>query len=322
MSTSVSQITADDILRFKQTGHRFVGGSVYEQMDTLWAIAAGMEIVLIGDSLANIKLGYDKTADVSMDEMLTFTKACLRAAAMARRHHSEVQLPLFVFDIPYCRMHSPGAVVTACEEAQAATRHLDVPFGAVKIEVHQDDVDWRAKLAALRLTKIPFIVHIGYTPQVQKQIDQKIVQGKTAQGAVTLAELVCDLQDSGAFALFVESVPWQLGKIVTANSRLPVISLGAGPHAHGQWIMVSDVLGITDSYFRLLKRNRPVFSPLTTTGEALEQRLAALVNKARSGEFPVIGEHTYALPAASSAEIIERVEDVFRRLGRQAPATG
>ena len=300
-------VTSHMLAEFKNQRRLFVGGSVYDQMETIWAVLAGMEVLLIGDSLANIKLAYPKTSDVSMNVMIMFAGAVLRGAEMVKRVHPDISLPLFVFDVPFCQMSSPELVLDACRQAFSIEAGPHARIGAVKIEIHKADPDWQEKVGALKRERIPFIVHIGYTPQAEKQVDKNIVQGKTVEGALYLAKIMKEVQSCGAFAVFIEAIPWQVAQILTQYSTLPVIGLGAGPHTDCIWIMISDVLGITQSYFALEGRKNPVFSPITFHKQGLQKALSEMVQKARSRQYPVVGHHTYNLRPEKSEEIIDAV---------------
>jgi 3-methyl-2-oxobutanoate hydroxymethyltransferase len=189
---------------------------------------AGIDIILVGDSLAQVVLGYDSTVPVTVDEMLHHLKAVRRATHRA----------LLVADLPYGAYHLGRA-----ESLRSSIRFVkEGGAEAVKLEGGRK----RAKLvAALVQAEIPVMGHIGLTPQSVHSMGGYRVQGKTLDSATELLADAQALEDAGAFALVLEGIPRELAALVTRRLRVPTIGIGAGPECDGQVLVIHDLLGMS-----------------------------------------------------------------------------
>jgi len=187
---------------------------------------AGVEMIIVGDSLANVVLGYDDTNKISMNEMLIFTSAVARA----------VQRALVVCDMPF--MSYQKDISSAMENIGNAIKS---GANAVKIEGSGEYVESVIK----RCTEvgIPVVAHIGFTPQSINAIGGHYIQGKTYDGAVELLDKAKRLEASGAFAIVLELMPEECAKYITENLCIPTISCGAGRFCDGQVLVSDDVFG-------------------------------------------------------------------------------
>ncbi|BBB91955.1 MAG TPA: 3-methyl-2-oxobutanoate hydroxymethyltransferase [Methylomusa anaerophila] len=188
---------------------------------------AGIDMLLVGDSLGNVVLGYESTLPVTMDEMIHHVKAVSRGAKRA----------MIVADMPFMSYQ-----VSAAEALRNAGRFLkETAAQAVKIEGGQEMV---AAIKSLVQAGIPVMGHLGLTPQSVHQLGGYKVQGKSEQAAKKLLEDAKALETGGVFALVLECVPSPLARIITESAGIPTIGIGAGPYCDGQVLVINDLLGI------------------------------------------------------------------------------
>lgn len=226
-SQAVSKITVPSLLDRKLRGERIVCLTAYDYPTARLVDEAGVDVLLVGDSLAQVVLGYDSTIPVTLDEMLHHLRAVRRAVRRA----------LLVIDLPYGTYHASEA-----EALSAGIRALKDGAEAVKVE------GGRRRAALIRRmveAEIPVMGHIGLTPQSVHSLGGYRVQGKTFESA---HELIADAQaveDAGAFALVLEGIPRELATLITARLRIPTIGIGAGPDCDGQILVLHDLLGLS-----------------------------------------------------------------------------
>lgn len=208
--------------------------SVMTAYDYPWAKlvdGAGIDIVLVGDSLGMVVLGYPDTVSVTMEEMIHHTKAAVRG----------VERALVVADMPFGSYNSsiPAAI-------NNATRMLkEGRADAVKIE---GGVDMAATVAAIVRAGIPVQGHIGLTPQTATSLGGFKVQGKSAQAAKQLLEDARALEEAGCFSMVLEAIPAPLAEHITREVGIPTIGIGAGPACDGQVLVIHDLVGLYDRF--------------------------------------------------------------------------
>ena len=192
---------------------------------------AGVDIVLVGDSLANVVLGLDSTTQVGMPEMLTAAKAVSRAVKNA----------LVIGDMPY-----DSYQVNIKDSLKNARRFIEeAGCDAIKLEwfnqCHQVSEE-------IIKAGIPVMGHIGLTPQTAEKLGGFKVQGKDAQTARKLIDEAKELEELGCFAIVLECVPDKIAEIITRSLKIPTIGIGAGVHCDGQVLVINDMLGLFDRY--------------------------------------------------------------------------
>lgn len=224
---AVSKITVPLILERKLHGERITCLTAYDYPTARLVDEAGIDMILVGDSLAQTVLGYESTVPLTADEMLHHLKAARRAVRRA----------LFIADLPYGTYHTEtsGAV-------EVGIRYLkEGGAEAVKLEGGRR----RAKvIRRLVEAEIPVMAHIGLTPQSVHSQGGYRVQGKTVESA---GEILADAQaveDAGAFAVVLEGLPRELAAIITQRLRIPTIGIGAGPDCDGQVLVFNDLVGL------------------------------------------------------------------------------
>ena len=255
----------------KRLGEPIVMVTAYDYPSAQVAEAAGVDMVLVGDSGAMTVLGYPSTVPVSTEEMLML-------AAAARRG---LQTPLLVGDLPF------GSYETSDEQAIATAQRFVKEAGcdAVKLERGGTSVQ-RAR--AIVDAGIPVVGHIGLTPQTATALGGYRAQGRTAERALNVARDAIALERAGCFALVIEAIPAAVTEALMSRLEIPVIGIGAGPATDGQVLVFHDLLGIYDGHApRFAKRY----------GELRDQMVAgvaAYASEVRSRAFPA-PEHMYSI---------------------------
>jgi 3-methyl-2-oxobutanoate hydroxymethyltransferase len=261
-----------ELADMKSRGERIVMVTAYDFPSGRLADAAGIDIVLVGDSAAMTILGHDSTVPATMDEMVILTRAAARGA---RR-------PLVLADMPF------GSFQISDEEAvRNAVRFVkEAGADAVKVEGAGPTV---SRVLALVGAGIPVMGHIGLTPQSATMLGGFRAQGRTAAKARQLVEDARTLEQAGCFALVLEAVPAPVAARITETLSIPTIGIGSGPDCDGQVLVYHDLLGLYQGRSpRFVKR----YAELAATIQQALERYAADV---RSGSFPE-DEHTYSIP--------------------------
>ncbi|WP_420416925.1 3-methyl-2-oxobutanoate hydroxymethyltransferase [Pacificispira sp.] len=276
---------------YKRDGRKFAMLSVYDCPTARIAAAAGIETLLVGDSLAMTVLGHPDTVSVTTEEMLHHVKAVSRGAGTS----------MVVADMPFLSYQtSPRDAVLNAGRFMKEGR-----ADAVKIECGRNAAP---TVAAIHDAGIPIVAHIGLTPQSAGQLGGLKVQGKTVDTALKLIDDARAYQDAGAFAILMECVPAEIARLVSDALDVPTISYGAGPHCDCQGLVSSDVLGLFDAF--LPKFSRRYAELATDIGKALSSYHADVV----AGRFPAT-ENCYGLPADILEELAVRLDE--RNGGRQ-----
>jgi 3-methyl-2-oxobutanoate hydroxymethyltransferase len=220
--------TVLDVQRFKDEGRRFAMLTAYDFLSAQILDEAGIPILLVGDSLGMVMLGYPTTLPVTLDEMIHHAKAVARGSGQA----------LLVGDMPFMSYHASieQAITSAGRFLQEGGMH------AVKLEGGGRIVEMTRRLTALG---IPVMGHLGLTPQFVHQMGGFKVQGKTETQAARILADAKDLEQAGAFSLVLEGVPNSLANRVTGALHIPTIGIGAGPGTDGQVLVLHDMLGLT-----------------------------------------------------------------------------
>jgi len=232
---------------------------------------AGVDVILVGDSLGMVVLGYDSTLPVTLEEMLHHTRAVRRGTRRA----------LVVADMPYGSYHTDTA-----ESLRNAVRFVkEAGAEAVKMEGGERRLELIARLTE---AEIPVMAHIGLTPQSVNALGGYRVQGKTADAAEQLLRDARAVEAAGAFAVVLEAVPRELAAQITRELRIPTIGIGAGPDCDGQILVVHDLLGLTF-------QQTPKFArQYANIGEVISSAVREYCEDVRSGDFPCDAESYHA----------------------------
>lgn len=268
-SSNGPPVSVHDLRGFKERGERFAMLTAYDYLTARALAEAGIPVLLVGDSLGMVVLGYDSTVPVTVDEMLHHTRAVRRGAGRA----------LVVGDMPF--MSYQGSLE---EGLRNAGRFLkEGGASAVKLEGGGRVVDLTARLTE---SGVPVMAHLGLTPQSVNQFGGYKVQGRDHAAADRMVDDALSLADAGSFAIVLEAVPAELGRRVTDAVPVPTIGIGAGPHTDGQVLVIHDLLGLTSGRLpRFVKQYADLRSVVTDAVKAFSAEVA-------SGDYPG-PEHTY-----------------------------
>jgi 3-methyl-2-oxobutanoate hydroxymethyltransferase len=268
-STPPKRVRVHHLRAMKERGERFAMLTSYDQMTAEIFDAAGVPVLLIGDSAANNVLGYDTTLPVSVDEMIPLVRAVSRGARRA----------LVVADLPF------GSYQASAEQALATSVRFMKEAGAhaVKLEGGAAVVP---QVRALVTAGIPVMAHIGFTPQSEHGLGGYRVQGRGAEGDRLVADAVA-LAEAGAFAVVLEMVPAEVAKRVTGELPVPTIGIGAGVDCDGQVLVWQDMAGLRSGPMpRFVKQYADLRGILTDAARAYAADVAA-------GTFPAT-EHSFS----------------------------
>jgi 3-methyl-2-oxobutanoate hydroxymethyltransferase len=273
------KVSAPSLRASKQRGERLVCLTAYDYPTARIVDEAGTDIILVGDSLGNVVLGYGNTVPVTLEEILIHLKAVRRA----------VQRALLVADMPYGTFH------TGDDDAVRNALRLVKEGGAeaIKLEGGHKRVSLVKRLVD---EEISVMGHIGLTPQSINQLGAYRVQGKTAKTAQQLIDDAKALEDAGAFAVVLEVVPREIARIITESISIPTIGIGAGVHCDIQVLVLHDMLGL--SFGKLARFVRPY----ANLHEVITDAVTKYADDVRNGTYPSEAE-SYALPADAAEEL-------------------
>lgn len=267
------KVSAPSLKASKQRGERLVCLTAYDYPTARIIDEAGIDIILVGDSLGNVILGYGNTVPVTLDEIVMHTKAVRRA----------VQRALLVADMPYGSFH------TGEDDAVRNALRLVKEAGAeaVKLEGGRKRIHLVKRLVD---EEIAVMGHIGLTPQSINKLGAYRVQGKTVATAQELIDDARALQDAGAFAIVLEVVPREIAKLITETLTIPTIGIGAGADCDIQVLVLHDMLGL--SFGKLARFVRPYADLHQTMTDAVTR----YADDVRNGTYPSEAE-SYSLPS-------------------------
>lgn len=259
----MKKVTTRTLAKMKQeqtpitmmTAYDYPGAKIVEQ--------AGVDMILVGDSLGMVVLGYESTIPVTMDDMVHHTKAVARGAKRA----------MVITDLPFLTAH------LSIPEVLKAAGRLMQESGAygVKLEGGSEILD---RIQSLTKAGIPVVGHLGLTPQSVNQLGGYLVQGKDLSSALHLIEEAKRVQEAGAFALVLECVPEELAQKISQALTIPVIGIGAGRYCDGQVLVFHDVLEIGGEW-------HPSFvKTYAQVGKLMEQGIRAYVEEVKGRLFP------------------------------------
>ncbi len=267
----------------KRLGEQIVMVSAYDYPSAQVAEAAGVDVVLVGDSGAMTVLGYPSTVPVTVDELIMLTAATRRG----------LRTPFLVADLPF-------GSYEAGDELAIATAQRFVKEGgadAVKLEGGGVMVD---RTRAIVAAGIPVMGHVGLTPQTSTALGGYKAQGRTAEAAVKLARDALALQDAGCFSIVWEAIPAAVAEELMARMDVPVIGIGAGGATDGQVLVFHDLLGIREGVgARFVKRYGDVM-------DAMVRGVRAYADDVRAHRYPE-PDHTYSIDPGELTELRERL---------------
>jgi 3-methyl-2-oxobutanoate hydroxymethyltransferase len=272
-SWTAGKVPLPELLELKRRGEKIVMVTAYDAPSARLADAAGVDLILVGDSSGMVVHGRESTVPVTLDEIVFMTQWVTRGA----------KRPLVVADMPF------GSYEASDEQAVENAIRLvkDGGADAVKLERGGTSV---ARAKAIVAAGIPVMGHVGLTPQTATVLGGFKAQGRTAERARQLLEDALALQEAGCFAIVVEAVPAAVARATTEALSVPTIGIGAGPDTDGQVLVWHDMLGFYEGHApRFVKRYAEL-------GPIIVEALARYAEDVREGAFPE-EQHTYKMPA-------------------------
>ena len=260
---AVKKVTIREVLRMKREGKKLVVVTAYDVLFARIVDSAGVDIVLVGDSLGNVVAGFDTTLPVTLDHMIYHGQAVRRG----------VKRSLLVIDLPFLSYQASeeSAVMNAGRVLQ------QTEADAVKVEGGSDEMVRTVR----RLTTIgiPIVAHLGFTPQSIRTIGMR-VQGRERTDADKMVDDAKALEDAGAFALVLELIPSDLAQRITESLSIPTIGIGAGPHCDGQVLVLPDLIGLNEGFApKFLKKYANIASDVRSAVERFGEEV-------KSGQYP------------------------------------
>src|SRR5260370_13033662 len=263
MHTNTRKIRVPDLLLMKERGEQIVMLTAYDATMARLFDRAGVDLLLVGDSLGNVILGLDTTIPVTMEAMIHHTRAVTRGASRA----------LIVADLPFLSYQvSPEQAIQ-----NAARLFQEGGAAAVKLEGGRPVANTVRRLTEAGL---PVMGHVGLTPQHVHYLGGMRQQARHEQGAQDLLLDALALEDAGAFAVGLETIPDAFAEAVTSRLKIPTIGIGAGPHCDGQVLVSYDVLGLFDSFVP------PFVKQYAKLGEEIVGAARNYANDVRQGSYP------------------------------------
>ena len=273
------KMTPVDIQALKKQGKKISMLTAYDYPLALLEDRAGIDIILVGDSVAMTVLGYENTLPVTMDEMIHHTKAVVRGA----KH------PLIIGDMPFMSYN------TSEREAIINAGRFMKEGGADAVKL-EGGASVKEVVRSIVRAGIPVMGHIGLTPQTISMLGGFKVQGKDAQAAQKIIDDALSLEDAGAFSVLLEAVPAPIAKMVTERLRVPTIGIGAGIHCDGQVLVVHDLLGLFDRF-------TPKFAKkYVNLSELILKALESYREEVLKGEFPT-DQHSFHIDEKELSKI-------------------
>lgn len=263
----------------KQEGAKLTMLTAYDYSTAKLVDEAGVNAILVGDSLGNVVLGYEDTISVTVDDMIHHGRAVARGVKEA----------LVVIDMPF--MSYQASVYDAVVNAGRLMK--EGRAGAVKLEGGSEVCP---QIKAITSAGIPVMAHIGLTPQHINALGGFKVQGKSAQAAQKLLDDARAVEEAGAFAVTLECVPAALASLVTQSIGIPTIGIGAGAGCDGQVLVYADAVGLYSDFTpKFVKR-------FGNVGEQMRDAFSAYVREVQEGSFPA-PEHTFQIPEEALSQI-------------------
>lgn len=278
------RVTINDIKEMKLRKEKIAMLTAYDFTTARLIDEAGIPLILVGDSLGMVVLGYESTIPVTMDEMIHHTKAVVRGAKKAH----------VIGDMPFMTYHtsSSDALRNAARFIQeGGAQSIKLEGGTVVAETVRRMVN----------SGIPVMGHIGLTPQSINQLGGFKAQGKTPEAALRLVQDALALEEAGAYAVVLESVPYALAKLITERLNIPTIGIGAGPDCGGQVQVISDLLGL---YTEFVPKHAKQYIKLAPQ---IKEATSQYMKEVKETVFPT-KQHSYSIDT-------EVIEDLKSALG-------
>jgi 3-methyl-2-oxobutanoate hydroxymethyltransferase len=277
VQTSAERVTVCYLNELKKSGQKITALTAYDFPTARILDECGVDIILVGDSLGMVVLGYENTLPVTMEEMIHHTRAVSRARKRA----------MVIGDMPYLSFH-----LSLQDSIRNAARFIK-EGGADGVKLEGASPTRLQLVEALVEAEIPVMGHVGLTPQSVQKIGGFKVQGTDEEKAEAIFRGALALEKAGAFAVVLESIPAELAREITASLKIPTIGIGAGPDCDGQILVINDLLGLTSGYLpRFVKKYAEL-------DRLISGAVTEYLNEVREGCYPE-DQHCYHLKSEKS----------------------
>lgn len=284
MAEAVKKLTIFDLQAKVDRGEKIFQVTAVDYPTAQLVDRAGIDCILIGDSLGMTALGYSGTVPVTMDEMIHHAKAISRGAKRA----------ILVGDLPLGAYHASTA-----DAVNSAMRM--VKEGGADVVKLEGGEDFAPMAEAIVRAGIPVMGHIGLTPQLVSKIGGYKVQGKSAETGVQLLKDALSMERAGCFAIVLEAIPDRVAELITQRLKIPTIGIGAGPNCDGQNLVLHDMVGLFDRFTpKFVKR-------YANCWEMISNALAQFQDDVHKGEFPK-AEHSFTMKEDEYQALLQHLE--------------
>lgn len=273
------KITIPDLMAKKKENKKITMLTAYDFAMASFIDQSGMDMILVGDSLGMVVLGYDSTVPVTMEEMIHHCKAVRRG----------VRLAFLVGDMPFMSYN-----INQEEAIRNAGRFMkEAGCDGIKLE---GGLEVAETVRAVSRAGIPVMAHIGLTPQTIGKLGGFRVQGKDLASAQALLDSALALEEAGAFSIVMECIPDKLAGLISQSLKIPTIGIGAGPDCDGQVLVTNDLLGLFEKFLpKFVKQNIKLF-PM------IKEALGTYKEEVEAGKFPGL-EHTFVMEAKDLSRV-------------------
>lgn len=277
-----------DFNRMVKEGTPITYLTCYDYLTAKYEERAGVDMILVGDSLGMVQLGYETTFPVTMEDMIAHSKAVRRGAPNT----------FIVGDMPYMsyQISDEEAVTNAGRFTKEAL------CDCIKLEGAGPSITSRIK--AISDAGILTMGHIGLTPQFAAQLGGYKAQGKSAEAAVKLVKQAKAIEEAGACSILLEGIPAIVGKVITERAGIPVLGIGAGSYTNGQLLIYADLVGLYDNF-------TPKFvKKYANVGEVLQKAFTDYIADVHEHKFPDDKIHTYTIKTEEEQKLLEILKEV------------
>ena len=282
---NTKKVTINDIQQAKEDSRKLTMVTAYDYPFGLLADEAGIDIVLVGDSLGMVVMGLEGTVEVNMEHMIHHIRAVTRGC----------KNPFIVGDMPFMSYN------TSIREAIMNAGRLLKEGGCESIKL-EGGVDFAQTIEAIVKAGIPVQGHIGLTPQTASALGGFKMQGRDAAAAKRIIDDAKALEDAGVFSMILEAVPAPLGKLVAEAVKVPVIGIGAGPDVDGQVLVTHDMIGLFDKFV-------PKFvKQYTNVRKVILEALSGYKQEVLDVKFPAL-EHSFKMPEEALETLKKMIEE-------------
>ncbi|MFZ5945569.1 MAG: 3-methyl-2-oxobutanoate hydroxymethyltransferase [Bacillota bacterium] len=271
-----------DFQKMMAEGEKITYLTSYDYLTAKMVEKAGVEMILVGDSLGMVQLGYETTLPVTLEDMIRHCQAVRRGAPNT----------FIVGDMTYMSYQ------VSDEQAVESAGRMVKEGGCDAVKLEGGGPRMASRIKAITESGILVMGHIGLTPQSMGQQGGYKAQGRNSQAAVNIVKEAKRIEEAGAFSILVEAVPSAVGKAITDRANIPILGIGAGPYTHGQLLIYADMVGLFDNFTPKFVRQ------YANVNEIITNAFKQYHQEVKEQKFPIDGEHTYKMKEEEVQEFL------------------